>query len=80
MAFLIILASNSAGVNMRLMTSLSKFLDSSDFRSFIRSCGGRGSKCMFRDRVSYLWVFVGMTEIGSVVRDKNIFRHAPPTH
>lgn len=36
-AFLIILASNSAGVNMSPMISLSKFFDSSDFRSFISS-------------------------------------------
>lgn len=36
-AFLIILASNSAGVNMSPMISLSKFFDSSDFKSFIRS-------------------------------------------
>lgn len=39
MAFLIILASNSAGVSISPMISLSRFFDSSDFRSFIRSCG-----------------------------------------
>lgn len=38
-AFLIILASNSAGVSMRPMMSLSRFFDSSDLRSFIRSWG-----------------------------------------
>lgn len=37
MAFLIILASNSAGVSISPMISLSRFFDSSDFRSFIRS-------------------------------------------
>lgn len=38
-AFFIILASNSAGVSISPMMSLSKFFDSSDLRSFIRSWG-----------------------------------------
>lgn len=45
-AFLIILASNSAGVSMRPMISLSKFFDSSDFRSFIRSWTIRHSEVL----------------------------------
>lgn len=44
-AFFIILASNSAGVSISPMMSLSKFFDSSDLRSFIRSWGQNNHKC-----------------------------------